>query len=157
LQGLEHSFLGFDVPTKTATLWDDGKTAFNTVNVNSIGLALVNLFTDTAALEKAKNEYVYISSVKTTQLEIFAALKEVTGEEWTVKKISSKKVLVNSRERVRSGDLSSLPTILQGIQFGEDGLANFGTKTEKWNRLLRLDEEESVEETVRRVAKTLKA
>jgi hypothetical protein len=72
--------------------------------VPSIGLALANLFTDPTALEAAKNKYVYISSVQTTQLEILAALKKVSAEKWTVTQVSSKELLVQAKEKLARGD-----------------------------------------------------
>jgi len=100
---LANGFLGFDLTSNRATIWDDGNTSFSSVNEEALGKAVV------ACLEhpvETANEYVYISSLATTQNQILQALEKVTSTKWTVKHTTSKEQIDMAREALVKGEFS---------------------------------------------------
>jgi hypothetical protein len=91
--------------------------------------------------------------VTTSQVEILAALEKVTSEKWNVTEIEGNSVVAAAREKAERGDMSSLARLIQSVAFRKGEWSNFGHKAVEWNRLLGLDGDETVEETVKRVVK----
>ncbi|KAH7392617.1 hypothetical protein BKA66DRAFT_457889 [Pyrenochaeta sp. MPI-SDFR-AT-0127] len=133
--GLKAGFHGFNAANKTVTLYDGGKGKFSTTNLYTIGLALVK------SLEKpdlTKNQYVYVSSFVTTQLEILAAAEKITGEKWTVTDVSTKDHIKEGQEKLQKGDFSGILNLLQGVTFSvEEDLGDL-TPQGLWNEKLGL-------------------
>jgi hypothetical protein len=129
---------------------DGGDVPYCTVNVPTIAKALVTIFTDPAAREKARNNHVYISSVTTTQNTILAAYEHETGEKWTVEKVSSKEVVPKAQAGLAGGDFSGLVDLIKSVAFAEGGLGDFTEKATYWNGVLLPGNAETVEETVRK-------
>ncbi|KAF2668527.1 hypothetical protein BT63DRAFT_456169 [Microthyrium microscopicum] len=76
-------------------------------------------------MAEAKNKYVYISSFKTTQLEIKVAFEEATGEKWAIKEISGDEILVQANEDLKKGKMSAVMDIIRNVAFGRAALSDF--------------------------------
>ncbi|CAO2651073.1 Nn.00g093700.m01.CDS01 [Neocucurbitaria sp. VM-36] len=143
--GLKVGFLGFNFSDKTATLFDDGKAHFTGTNLEQIGLALVK------SLEKAdltKNQYVYISSFRTTQREILAVAEKVTGSKWTVTNVDVKEYIKQAQAKLEKGDFSGIPALIVGATYGvENELGDFSSEG-LWNEKLGLPKE-NLEDTIK--------
>jgi hypothetical protein len=149
--------LGFHIKSRTANIWDDGKVPWSTVTLGTIGHALANLFSSSAAQAEAKNRYIYISAFTTTQLEVLDALEKVTGEKWSQKTVSTKETVSKSYKKFsEERDVPALFDLIRGVAFGEEELSNYKEKPKAWNKLLQL-EDENVLDSVIAVVKKVEA
>lgn len=143
--GLKVGFLGFNFSNKTATLYDDGKAHFTGTNLHQVGLALVK------ALEKAdltKNQYVYISSFRTTQQEILAVAEKATGSKWTITNVDAKEHIKQGRAKFDKGDFTGIHALIVGATFSvENELGDYSSEG-LWNEKLGLPKE-NLEDTIK--------
>lgn len=143
--GLRVGFLGFDGPSNTVTIFDDGEATFSATNLHQIGVATVK------ALEHAdltKNQYVYISGVQTTQNQILAAAEKASGTKWTVKKVSAKDHIEEGRAKLQKGDFSGIANLIQGVTFAKEQQLGDLSSLGLWNDKLGVPKE-GLEETVK--------
>lgn len=142
--GVKVGFLGFKIQDKTATIFDSGDAVFSTTNLLYIGKALV------AALEKAdetKNQYVYISEFQTTQNELLKLAEKVSGEKFTVNKVTSKDQIALGNKLLSEGNFAGIGPLLLSVTFGDEGLGDV-SKYGLWNDRLGL-KADSIEDSIR--------
>jgi hypothetical protein len=145
--GLRVGFMGFDGPSKTATIFDDGETIFATTTLHQVGIAAVKSLKNA---DLTKNQYVYVAGFMTSQNEILAAAEKVTGAKWTVNKTTAKEEIKVGRAKVQKGDYTGIKELIQSVNFGkEDQLGDFSSQG-LWNEKLGVPKED-LEETVRAV------
>jgi hypothetical protein len=90
--------------------------------MEDISASIVRLITEPATRNTYKNQYVYVSSVQTTQNEILGAAEEITGKKFEVTKFDSEEVFKHvGKPEYSPGFLA----ILQGVAFSKRGLSNF--------------------------------
>ncbi|KAL4745747.1 hypothetical protein BDW72DRAFT_211064 [Aspergillus terricola var. indicus] len=147
--GIANGFLGYDIGSRTATIWDDGNKRFTFTNQAQLGRALVSVLRHPGA---TANRYLYISSVETSQNEILAALEKATESSWTVQRTTTDAEVSDATAKLQNGDFSGAFTLVRATVYGDiPGLgSNYAKDKALANGLLRL-EEESVEETIQRV------
>ncbi|KAL1969783.1 hypothetical protein VTN77DRAFT_7292 [Rasamsonia byssochlamydoides] len=150
--GLSNGFLGYDIDSHTATIWDSGDKPFTLTNSNQLGQAVVSVLQQPS---ETANQYFYVASVVTSQEGILNALEEATATKWTVSYTSTEAQVSEARKRIGKGDSSAAYALVRATTFGNlDGLRADYTKEENLaNDLLGL-KLESVQETVQRVAKS---
>jgi hypothetical protein len=100
---LANGFLGFDLTSHKATIWDDGNTRFSTVNEVTMSKAVVACLEHT---EETINKYVYVSSLAVTQNEILQALEKSTSKKWTIRHTTSSGEVNTAREALSRGEFS---------------------------------------------------
>lgn len=142
--GLKVGFLGFNAQDKTATIVDSGSATFSTTNLGLVGEAVVKALENPGA---TKNQYVYISGFQISQNEILATAEKITGEKWTVSKISAKDRIAKGNELLQKGDFSGLGPLIQAITFGDEQLGDL-KPSGLWNEKLGL-EQESLEDSIK--------
>lgn len=142
---LETGFLGIDIKSKTATIWDSGETVFTATNVAQIGKAVTRVLQKP---EETANRYVYVSSVQTSQKEILDSIERVTGEKWNVVNVNSESKIKELKGKLENGDYSGIFTLVSAA-IAAVPLGNL-EKAGLNNDLVGL-EKESLDETVRRV------
>jgi uncharacterized protein YbjT (DUF2867 family) len=142
--GLKVNFLGFNAAQKTATIIDSGNATFSTTNLGNIGLAVVKALENA---EATKNQYVYVSGFQTSQNEILAAAEKITGEKWTVNKISAKDHIATGNELLKKGDFSGLGPLIQAVTFSDEQLGDLKASG-LWNEKLGL-KQESFEDSIK--------
>ncbi|KAJ4368904.1 hypothetical protein N0V83_005986 [Neocucurbitaria cava] len=143
--GLKVGFLGFNFADKKATLYDDGKAHFTSTNLHQIGLALIR------TLEKAdltKNQYIHISSFRTTQQEILAVAEKVTGSKWSVTSADAQEHIKQGRAKLDKGDFSGIGALIQGATFATENELGDYTFEGLWNEKLGLPKED-LEDTIK--------
>ncbi|KAL4985311.1 hypothetical protein BDW68DRAFT_198911 [Aspergillus falconensis] len=147
--GIANGFLGYDIGSRTATIWDDGNKRFTFTNQKQLGRAVVSVLRHLGA---TANQYLYISSVETSQNEILAALEKATASSWTAQRTTTDAEVSDAASKLQNGDFSGALTLVRATAYGDiPGLgSNYAKDTVLANELLGLGEE-SVEETVRRV------
>lgn len=142
--GIKVGFLGFDPKSKTATIVDSGNATFSTTNLGAIGQAAVKVLENADA---TKNQYVYIGGFQTTQNEVLAAAEKITGEKWTVNKVTAKDFVAKGTEQLQKGDLHGIGPLILAITYGDEQLGNF-TKHGLWNDKLGLTQD-SFEDSIK--------
>jgi len=148
---LGNGFLGFDLTSNRATIWDDGETRFSCVNADALGKAVVSILehpTETA------NNYVYVSSVVPTQNEILHALEKSTSTKWTVTHTTSKEQVDGGVEALKNGNFAGAFSLVKASSWGNLPGLNVHFETDEKERLLNDVlgvKTETVQETVERV------
>ncbi|KAL4759382.1 aromatic alcohol reductase [Aspergillus foveolatus] len=147
--GIANDFLGYDIGSRTATIWDDGNKKFTFTNQAQLGRALVSALRSPGA---TANRYLYIASVETSQNEILAALERATESSWMVQRTTTNAEVNDATAKLQEGDFSGALTLVRATVYGNiPGLkSNYAKDRDLANGLLGL-EEESVEGTIQRV------
>lgn len=153
LQGLRSGFLGYDIANKTATIWDGGDKRFTLTNERDLGIAIASVLKKP---EETSNEYLFVSSVETTQNEILAALEEATNTKWTINATTTEKQVNDAFQKLTSGDLNGAFALVRATSYSNTpGLkSNYAQDETLSNDLLGL-KAASVAETAKRVVPTL--
>ncbi|KAF9698479.1 hypothetical protein EKO04_003762 [Ascochyta lentis] len=130
--GLKVGFLGLNSANKTATIFDSGNAKFSTTNLSTIGTALVKVLENA---EATKNQRVYIGEFQVSQNEILAAAEKITGQKWTVNKVSAKDHIAAGNGLLQKGDFSGIGNLIQSVIFNDEELADL-RKVGLWNEKL---------------------
>lgn len=144
---MQKSFIGFDIPSRKATIFDEGAGKFNGTIMSTIGAAVVATV-DRPAL--TANRYIFINSFLVTQSEILAALEKVMGEKWTTTHVSSEEMKKTGLEKLAKGDRSAAFDLIRAALFGGDEAMDYSKKG-LMNEQLGLPKEEDLEQVIRNI------
>ncbi|KAL8919123.1 MAG: hypothetical protein Q9172_005127 [Xanthocarpia lactea] len=133
--GLRTGFLGFDLETHTATIFDSGEAVVNGTNLSDVAQSIVAIL---SRPEETANKYMFIQNVKATQNQILAALEKSTGKEWTVKRRSAAEARQAGGEKLGNGDMSGIPDLIVGGIYSGEPAADYATTRGLTNDLLGL-------------------
>ncbi|KAF2197759.1 NAD(P)-binding protein [Delitschia confertaspora ATCC 74209] len=136
--GLRVGFIGFHLPSKTATLIDGGNSPFTSTTLHKIGLSLIKILQNP---DKTKNKYIYVSSFNRSQNDILSVVQKVSGEDWNVKYVKSTDLIAQGREKLGKHDFSGIADLIRGVAFGEGGLGDQRNEG-LWNDTLGLERED---------------
>lgn len=148
-RGLQTGFLGFDLKTHSATIYDEGDAPVNGTNLADVAQSIVSILSKP---DETANKYLFIQNIKATQNQILAALEKSTGKSWTVTKRSSTEARQTGGEKLSKGDLSGIPDLIVGGIFSGEPAADYATTRGLDNDLLGLKEiplQELVDEVVK--------
>ncbi|MCJ1284878.1 hypothetical protein MMC26_004215 [Xylographa opegraphella] len=148
---LKVGFLGFDIPAREATIFDDGATRWATTTLAQIGRAVRNTL---LVPEQSANRYLPVSSFTVSQNSVLAALEEATGQKWAVTRVDAEAVKRAALARLEKGefDMGVVTDLIRYLHFVDGYGSNYAEEGLGCNELLSL-ETESLEETVARVVK----
>ncbi|KAI4214279.1 MAG: hypothetical protein L6R36_009431 [Xanthoria steineri] len=135
--GLQTGFLGFDLKTNTATIYDDGEAPLNATNITDVGQSVAAILSKP---EETANQFVFIQNIKTTQNQVLAALEKSTGQKWTVTHRSATEARQTGGQKLGKGDMSGIPDMIVGGIYSGDPAADFATTRGLSNDLLGLKE-----------------
>lgn len=152
--------LGFDIPGRKATIYDDGNERFEATNLAQIGAAVAASLTPEHYDETA-NTYIFVNSFSVTQNEVLSELEKAIGSHFTVEKANGKEAgdaaLEELKIALRDGVLEdvggalypkgALPLIMCALVAGYGGLNRYREKG-LWNGKLGLPEERLVDTIV---------
>ncbi|KIV99437.1 uncharacterized protein PV09_08868 [Verruconis gallopava] len=148
---IANGFLGFDIGSKKALIWDDGNTRFSGLNEDDLGKAVIGCLEHP---EETANKVVYASTMATTQNEILAALEKATSAKWDVERKTTEQQLREARESLDKGDFAGAFTMVKATLLGNlPGLEQHyevDVKDKLANDILGLTRA-SLEETVNRL------
>jgi hypothetical protein len=104
--------------------------------------------------EATANQYLYVSSVETSQREVLAAFERATASSWTVVNTTTKAEVDEATKKLGQGDFSGALTLVRATAFSNlPGLgANYAKVRTLANDLLAL-KKETVQETIDRIVK----
>lgn len=105
-------FLGFDVKSKTAEIWDDGEARFSSATLSTISKATVRVL-EPAYIEQTRNRDIFILSHTTSQNQILAIFEKLTGTKWTVDRVDSKPLIADLHKKLAAGDFG--PQVVYGL------------------------------------------
>ncbi|KAL8770505.1 MAG: hypothetical protein Q9209_003760 [Squamulea sp. 1 TL-2023] len=147
--GLYTSFLGFDLKTHTATIYDNGDAAFNGTKLSDIAQSVVSILSKP---EETANKFVFIQNIKANQNQILEALEKSTGKSWTVTKRSATEARQIGGEKLSKGDMSGIPDMIVGGLYSGEPAVDYAATRGLDNDLLGLKEiplQELVDEVVK--------
>jgi hypothetical protein len=163
--------MGWDIPGRTAMIFDGGDIPYEATNIGQIGAAVAAVlssapspgFPDATAasvpmLEVTKNKYVYVNSFTTTQNVVLSLLEKHTGANFQVRPINAAEFAKEGKERSAKSVPGFRPTnnseyadgvaeMIFAACYGNGGLNNYSKTKGLWNRALGL-EDEDLEETI---------
>ncbi|KAI1616304.1 NmrA-like family protein [Exophiala viscosa] len=147
-------FLGFDLVNKKAEIWDDGNVAFSATTQDDFGKAIIGILTHPA---ETANQYLYVSSVTSTQRAILEVVQSHTGQEWTVQHVKTDEEIARGRELVAKGDFSGMFALVKASAWGTvPGIrTNYPVDENLANELIGLRAESSIDEVMRNVLRSV--
>lgn len=92
--------MGFDVNDRSATIYDKGEEEFTATTLDGIAQSVVGVLSHP---EETKNRFVKALSIKTCQNKLLQALQNITGEQWKIRKSTTKKLMASGRGKLSSG------------------------------------------------------
>ncbi|KAF8208507.1 hypothetical protein K438DRAFT_1904262 [Mycena galopus ATCC 62051] len=131
---------GFDIPARTAKIYDSGNEAFTASTMADIARAVAGTLEHS---EETANKHVLIRSVRTTQNEILAALEAETKEKWTVNHVNSAEIKAEGEAMLAAGNGRGYG-VLVAVQLFEDGAGRsiVVSKEEAANGLVGVEEKD---------------
>ena len=138
VQGLKNGFLGFDIASKKARIWDEGSVAFSATNQDDVARSLI------AILQKPSqtaNRYLYIETVAASQNQILKSLEMATKQGWSVERVNTSDLVERGRRQVAAGDFTgNFPLVQASIWGNLVGLrSNYSVDEDLSNMLLGLE------------------
>ncbi|KAF2669712.1 NAD(P)-binding protein [Microthyrium microscopicum] len=155
--------MGWNVPSRTAMIFDGGDVPYETTNIDQIGLAVAAALSATPSpgfqdgtgknvpmSELAKNKYVYVNSFTTTQNEVLDLLEKHTGSKFEVKQVNAAEMAKDGNARAEksfpgfrpTGNLEYVDGIAESIWatiYGNGNLNNYSANKGLWNDALGLE------------------
>lgn len=93
--------MGFDVSTHEAIIYDDGTEKFTGTTLEGIGQSVLGIMrhpTETA------NRFLKVRSIHTCQNELLEAFQSVTGQQWEVRRSTTKMLMERGRAKYEKGE-----------------------------------------------------
>ncbi|KAG9502160.1 hypothetical protein J7337_004985 [Fusarium musae] len=138
-------FGGFNIPARTATLYDGGDIAYEATNLDQAGRAIAKSLRN---LEITRNQHVYVNSFTVTQNDVLCALEKATGDKFQVSDGTVEGLWESGAEQVRNGDAMGAVAQIFGAIYGKGGVANYSVDKGLWNDKIGLPGE-NLEEFVK--------
>lgn len=141
---------GFDIANKKVILFDEGTTPLPTSTFNLCGNALAKLLAlpesgADVALDKWKNEPLYIASFCLTQREMLDSLHRVLGDkdsDWDIQHQSSKDRYNQGLQDLQKGDMSGFVRAMYTRPFYPESNADYTATRTLSNEILGLPQED---------------
>ncbi|CAF3649068.1 unnamed protein product [Adineta steineri] len=133
--GLDNGFLGFDIPNRAVTLYDDGKHLVSGTLLKNLGKAVVAILHHP---ELTLNQRICLADTTFTQEEVLNLLKKYTDNKWTVKHITTEEVLKQAQEDWEKDNwMDAYIAFVLAYAYNGKGMCNFEKKTS--NKALGLE------------------
>lgn len=94
------ALMGFNINDHTATIYDNGEEVFTGTTLEGIAQSVVGVL---AHPEETGNRFVKVLSIKTCQNKLLQAFQHVTGEQWAVRKSTTKELMESGRRKLADG------------------------------------------------------
>ena len=151
--------LGWNIPARTATIFDGGDVPLEFTNLEQVGRAVAAVLSP-KHYDSTANTYVYINSFTITQNQILGHLERLTGETFAITRATSKglaehglQLLQEIKEKGWSGPGSYPPGAIEVITAGIHGYGGFNQFSQTkglWNKALDLPDD-NLEGTLRSI------
>ena len=145
--------LSLDIRTMTGELVDSGKPRFTTTTTAQVGDAVAAALVHS---DKTKNQYVYISSFDTTQNELVETIERISGRKFTLGKVGGKELYARGTKHVEDGEwVKGYYELASAVTYNDEPMTYFPDKSAHWMKELGLVQEETLDEVISRVLKTV--
>ncbi|KAH7251484.1 hypothetical protein BKA59DRAFT_435379 [Fusarium tricinctum] len=145
--------LCLDIKTKTGELVDSGEPKFTTTTVSQVGKATAAALSQS---HKTKNEYVQVGSYNTTQKQVIEALERISKTKFELKPLDNKKLYARATKHIEEGDWNTgYYELASATVYSDCEVTYFPKKAAHWNAALGLEQNESFDEMISRVLKTV--
>ncbi|KAM0249230.1 hypothetical protein ACHAP5_002882 [Fusarium lateritium] len=145
--------LCLDIKTKTGELVDNGEPKFTTTTVSQVGKATAAALSQS---HKTKNAYVQVGSYNITQKQIIEALEKISQTKFELKALDHKDLFARATKHIEEGDWDTgYYELATTAMYSDCEVTYFPEKAAHWNNVLRLEQDESFEEMISRVLKTV--
>ncbi|KAJ5716913.1 hypothetical protein N7488_002559 [Penicillium malachiteum] len=147
------SRFGFDLSTRSLTLYDDGNTRISTTTLSQVACAVAKILSlnelpkdendKNLTLSTLLNKGVFIRSFFISQNEMFESVKRVTGTtdvNWIITNENTTKRYGTALAQVKVGNMSQFSKMLYARVFYPDGSGDLSDKSQ--NELLALPNED---------------
>ncbi|KAJ5754137.1 Isoflavone reductase-like protein IRL [Penicillium nucicola] len=135
-------FAGWNIPARTATIFDGGNISFEATNIDQVGKALAKCL---VYPKLTQNQYVYVNSFTTTQNEVLKTLEQVTGEKFTTSEGTVDELWNGGAAKVKEGQALGVLDMIAGAVYGKGHLAQYSSTKGLWNEKLGLPQEDVTE------------
>lgn len=132
------SFGGFNVPARTAIIYDGGNIPYEATNLNQVGKVIAASLKQP---ELIKNQYVYVNSFTVTQNEVLRALEKATGEKFKVSHSTVKELRQDGFKTLEAGQFFGMLALIASAFYGEWELAKYSATRGLWNDKLGVSQE----------------
>lgn len=160
---IQMGMFGLNPRDRTAILTTDSGS-FNTSTLHQIGLGIARLLSlpiqnaenPRASLEHYGNNFAYISSLLTTQKELFEALQRATQTseaDWKVQHTTIAERLARGREGLERGDMMAGADLLYATYMGKGLGGDYSDKAKEDAAVLGL-EDENLDDIAKRAVET---
>lgn len=160
--GLLVGAFGYNLRSKTVTVYDGGDQPWEATNIAQIARAVTACLSP-EHYEKTSNQYVFVNSFTVTQNQVIAEIEKAMGTKIEREHVRSSEVAEVARRELATGEMEystgsgyakgSISLIACQV-YNMDGLNNYSETQGLWNDRLGLPRE-SLEETVQRVVAQL--
>ncbi|KAF7913053.1 uncharacterized protein EAF01_002074 [Botrytis porri] len=133
----------------TAIIYNEGKDAYSTTTIASIGTALKNKLLHP---EETANKHLFISSFHVSQNQILASLKRTTGKKWDVTYVDAEEQKKIGMEKMAKGDFSGAMGLIRYTNSVKGHGGYYAGYEEMSNELLGVQGED-LDEVVREIVK----
>jgi hypothetical protein len=164
--------MGWNVPSRAATIFDGGDVPYEATNIAQIGAAVAAILSATPSpgfpdgtakttqmVDITKNKYVYVNSFTTTQNTVLGFLEKHTGTKFKVEAASAAEMAKDAIARAAKSVPGFRPTdnleyadgvveMIFASIYGNGNLNHFSETKGLWNHALGL-KGENVEESVK--------
>jgi hypothetical protein len=100
-KGIKQGWLGYDLSTNTARIWDSGNARYSCNTLRQIARGLVKALEHP---EDTANRAIFIASFTTTNNEVLAALENASRKKWTVVPVDGEKEIADGQAKREKGD-----------------------------------------------------
>lgn len=148
---LDYNLFACNVKTHEATLFDEGKTRFDSTNIGTVAKAVAKILSMPG---KFQNERICISGLAITQAELLEALQKATApHQWNVSQRSSDSLRKEGFEKLSKNDYSGIVDVIGASLFQEGTGGQYSATRKLENDVLGVkdDLDESVAAYVQRV------
>ena len=135
--GLATGFLGFDIPNRKATLFDEADVPATLTTYATVAKSVVGVLSRPA---ETANRFVHVQSVVATQAEILAALEKATGATFAVERKQATDLRDSGLAALQAGGGPDVLNLLVWGLFGRGNGGDYG-RTKDDNALLGLERE----------------
>lgn len=147
--------LCLDVRAMTGELVDSGNPKFTTTTTSQVGEAVAAALVHS---DKTKNQYVYVSSFNTTQNEVIEAVERISDRNFTLDKVGGKALYDRGTKHVEEGEwVKGYYELASAVTYNDAPMTYFPEKAAHWMQELGLVQEETFDEVISRVLKTVQA
>ena len=146
---MRNGFLGFDLESQKAVIFDSGHSRWSTTTLPTIAIAVARTL---HMPKETANRYIPIHSFTTTQNEVLAALEKVSGKKWEVTHSTVAEAKKIGGEKMSKGDFGGFVDLIRAAIYDESKGSNFEKDQELANDLLGLPKEH-LYETVEKIIK----